>query len=196
MTRLRRCGSEIEHRLDLVLAASCPRECRSTPRSLRPPSARPRRRASAGISPCSAASSVFSATSSPQCREVRCLSRRLSRSVRRLSSHRSRTSFELRAYVANIFHQSRVPSPSVLAVPSGVRLTAAFFLAIVCQPLRVIRAYRRFAFQNPLLHLQVVDASRVESSMAGGVVFWPSDSRAQAVSSTLTALSGNWRPAR
>ncbi len=37
---------------------------------------------------------------------------------------------------------------------------------------------------------------RVASSMAGGVAFCPSASRAQAVSSTLTALSGSWRPAR
>ena len=34
---------------------------------------------------------------------------------------------------------------------------------------------------------------RCASSIAGGVALWPSASRAHAVSSTLTALSGSWR---
>ena len=37
---------------------------------------------------------------------------------------------------------------------------------------------------------------RVASSSAAGIVFWPRASRAHAVSSTLTALSGSWRSGR
>jgi hypothetical protein len=35
---------------------------------------------------------------------------------------------------------------------------------------------------------------RVQSSSTAGVAFWPSATLAHAVSSTLTALSGSWRP--
>ena len=50
--------------------------------------------------------------------------------------------------------------------------------------------------QDPLLHRQIVDPPRGVFNRRRRGVLAQSDSRAQAVSKTLTALSGNCRPAR
>ena len=199
MTRLPRVLFQREHGSAFRRAASCRSGCRSSRPPLRRRSANPRRPASAASRPatcrvrCSAAaSSARSAVGSggavcsrrpavaptpvrhgvPRCRLPAC------RATSRILPTRSR-SFSQRPF------SSRQP-----ALP-----TASLRLASAARRFAVIGAQRGFALQDARLHRAIVDL-RVASSIAGGVAFCPSASRAQAVSSTLTALSGSWRSGR
>ena len=89
----------------------------------------------------------------------------------------------------------RAPFPSARCNSASRASAAAFCLAIAASRSRDRRPGRLRARARAVCTAQS-SISRVASSMAGGMAFWPSARRAQAVSSTLTALSGSWRSGR
>ena len=147
-----------------------------------------------GVSPCIASSSALSLPSSARGGfGVERLGRRggLPGSLRwRLLSRSRGVARNSRIFVTRSRSLSQRPCKSL----SALRWWRASS-AISPQPLGVIGADRRFALQDAGLHGEIVRCG-VASSIAGGIEFWPRASRAQAVSSTLTALSGNWRSGR
>ena len=206
-------------------SASCRWECRSRRRPRRPRCGRPRRRASGAFRPWSASSSALRAASSARRAawiDGRRRGRRGGFGGRRGWRHGDSGRGCAAAAAAGCARQPRAgPAaaagaavPSSLARISRMRPTrsrsfsqracssasrasaAVFCVGQGGQALGVIRAEGGFALQNADLHGAIVDLAHDASSMAGGVAFWPSDSRAQAVSSTLTALSGSWRSGR
>ena len=133
-----------------------------------------------GVSPCMTSSSVLSSAQFGCGVGAFAVAAQLRRRV------------ALRAWCADsriCITRSRVPFLNASFNVCELFLGRGFLLGDVCQALRMVGAHGGFASRTRVCTARSSSVARGVFDR-GGMEFWPSESRAQAVSRTLTALSG------
>ena len=205
----RRAGSAIsaslQHGLDLVLDHPADRDAGPVGDDARPPPARRPTGRISGVSPCSARELRLQAVQLGQQRArarrppaLRPAARRRRRGAARRRAAGAVDRLVAAAQLRAQRERSRRPAPSRPA--SAARAPPA---ALVARPRASPRSSRRALGDVDADRLLAADDARArsrsasmrrwQSSTSAGVACWLTATRAQAVSSRLTALSGSWR---